>query len=133
MALTILLPYNYIFQYSEEIIVKNIGKKSLYTSSNFINYICLSNLGNAIEMRGVLALVSHLSADENILLTVTTTTVEMIKVSSLFSVSLYSYSFVTMRPLVGSGEFRFKFFLILLPLNVFCVSKACVRNTVILS
>lgn len=37
------------------------------------------NQRNAIEMRGVLALVSHLSADENILLTVTTTTVEMIK------------------------------------------------------
>lgn len=37
------------------------------------------NQRSAIEMKGVLALVSHLSADENILPIVTPITVEMIK------------------------------------------------------
>lgn len=40
---------------------------------------------NAIEMKGVLALVSHLSAGENILLTVMHTTAEMIKMKNIDS------------------------------------------------
>lgn len=40
---------------------------------------------SAIEMKGVLALVSHLSAGENILPTVTPTTVEMIKMKNIDS------------------------------------------------
>lgn len=60
-------------------------------------------------MKGVLALVSHLSAGENILLTVTPITVEMIKVSCFLFLS-YSYSLETLRPffeLVGNDKLSF--------------------------
>lgn len=43
------------------------------------------NQRSVIEMKGVPALVSHLSAGENILLTVTPTTVEMIKMKNIDS------------------------------------------------
>lgn len=66
------------------VIVKNNSKKQGNLFHPLESYkLHLSDLGSAIEMKGVLALVSHLSAGESILLTVTPTTVEMIKVSRI--------------------------------------------------
>lgn len=67
------------------VIVRNNSKKKktnlFHPLKSYKLRLC--DLGSAIEMKGVLALVSHLSAGESILLTVTPTTVGMIKVSRI--------------------------------------------------
>ena len=66
------------------VIVRNNSKKKTNLFHPLKSYkLRLCDLGSAIEMKGVLALVSHLSAGESILLTVTPTTVGMIKVSRI--------------------------------------------------
>lgn len=68
------------------VIVKNNSKKQGNLFHPLESYkLCLSDLGSAIEMKGVLALGSHLSAGESILLTVMPTTVEMIKMKNIDS------------------------------------------------